>query len=107
MWLVHLMIGGENDNEDNDTSANKRNTVLVQHALENFKHVEQQLAQREQVLEANQKKLGEQLDKVTKSDSSALRLLKLTHYIHCNEILSIIEKKYDDLILQWDSTKLN
>ena len=57
----------------------------MQHALENFKHIEQQLVVREQVLQANQRKLSEQISKITKTDSSALKLLELTHYLQCHD----------------------
>ena len=94
MWLIHLVIGTDEDNTQNE----KRTTVLVQHTLENFKRVETQIEEREKVLATNQKKLGAQLDKLTKQDSSALRLLELTHYVQCKELLEVLKEKYDELV---------
>ena len=100
MWMVHLIIGSNSKEIDSDAAVTtaRRTTALVQHSLENFKHVEQQLVLREEALRLNQKKVSDRLDKITKSDSSALRLLELTHYTQCHEIISIIGKRYDDIL---------
>ena len=77
MWLIHLVIGDDSYDHDKDASKTtaKRTTVLVQHALENFKHLENQLTALEKVLEDNQRNLSDQLDKVTKTDT-LLTLIK-------------------------------
>lgn len=109
MWLIHLVIGDDSYDHDKDASTTtaKRTTVLVQHALENFKHVETQLTTREKVLEENQRKLSNQLDRVTKTDSSALRLLEITHYLQCKEIMDIITKRYNEIMQgpEWTMTE--
>lgn len=74
---------------------NGQRNQVVTNALKNLKHVKQQIAF--QHCNSIKGKLSAQLENITRSDSSAIRLLDVTHFLQCQELLAIIKSKYDEL----------